>query len=1277
MDLAPLQFSIDSSGAVSATQALDAMVRSSTETTRAVRTLAESSTSTTSALRDLAQQSVLTDQALRQAGTGIDGLISKVQLLSREIGTFQATTRDMQTALGQLRAAGELFGTSAAGLDSFARASRAVGQNSFEMVQSLQRIQQALEGTTQAGQRAREVLRNYGIEVQGLRPEDAGDVLRRFVSARNSYASDSRRNEDDSAVLGRMSIETLASIGGSDYRTEAQRRREAETSVSTPRFLQTEQSISERSSAVARRRSEREDLTGEYRDFSDRWRSVSLDDLRRRRDGGLYVPRSSEFGWTENADGTASFQHSARPWERLFNTFVPGAGEGFVGGYWRGLSSRGSSDGYRLNQREIQQRSDEELEDSLASGRLFGTEGGWLGRTYRWGQRSLDNRFGGYRPNMETVQRFGLQRTANFDYATDTLGFVGALSPAERQQQQWLVQAAQEFGPGVYNPDFGRMRPTDILSQMPEWARDSAQRRLDVLDRNMGLGNDRLRGDSGLMRRASLGGLGRDDLFGLDPDQLGLTTDTTTNQEAAERARKIAQAVLRIRETFTGIDRQREELEKVNRELDADAAARQRTANDQSAAALAFSRRTAGLLTDVNPLNRAQNAGQLAYERALQSDPGNQTGAMLAGQRALTDALISLERVMNEAVRQSQIALGSAVGNFNAYVGNSAIPRFSGGPELGGEGVFRPRSMPGASSLGTNEAMQGIIAAIQAEFPGVRLTSGLRPNAGTSQHTHGNAADFNLEGLDPEQRAALFRFVTSGTGAMAGVGGLGTYDASGRSFHVDARTGQRMAWGPSRGRDSLGSTPQAFQDAVRAWMAGGGARPGAIALPELGVVGDPVSAGGVGIPSLTGWRPATTVAEVYRRQNNRNLEAAAVGQTRNLPNGPGREEAIGNFIDEGAVQAMARLARAFDEGTASHLNNTEALRASTSAERELIQARQGAERQEATIRATAAQARDPSLRAQLNGLADLQVPTALSRTLGTQGDRFDGSLRTQRLNLADAEAENDNWYLTNSERARLRGERSALRAANDAGFAPGSARSNEAVGLAGRTSELNELARQNQLIRDSFLDMGNAATNALSQIIVRGGDARQVLSAMLADLAAVGLRRAGTVAAEGALSWIGRQIFGGGGGAAGSAVTYAGPSVGTISPGSGFLTAGAQGYAFTRAFASGEVVDKPTYFPMADGNRGLAGEAGRPEAILPLQRDANGNLGVAASGSGGGGHTISVVVHNNGGQGTNPDQAKTIAALVAKAIDEGNQKNMLEQMRVGGHLNPLYGGMRG
>jgi phage-related minor tail protein len=53
-----------------------------------------------------------------------------------------------------------------------------------------------------------------------------------------------------------------------------------------------------------------------------------------------------------------------------------------------------------------------------------------------------------------------------------------------------------------------------------------------------------------------------------------------------------------------------------------------------------------------------------------------------------------------------------------------------------------------------------------------------------------------------------------------------------------------------------------------------------------------------------------------------------------------------------------------------------------------------------------------------------------------------------------------------------------------------------------------------------------------------------------------------------------------------------------------------------KPFAAGGVIGTPTYFPLAAGGVGLAGEAG-PEAIMPLARGPDGRLGVAMSGAGG------------------------------------------------------------
>jgi len=70
------------------------------------------------------------------------------------------------------------------------------------------------------------------------------------------------------------------------------------------------------------------------------------------------------------------------------------------------------------------------------------------------------------------------------------------------------------------------------------------------------------------------------------------------------------------------------------------------------------------------------------------------------------------------------------------------------------------------------------------------------------------------------------------------------------------------------------------------------------------------------------------------------------------------------------------------------------------------------------------------------------------------------------------------------------------------------------------------------------------------------------------------------------------------------------------------LTKYAKGGMFTNS-----VVNQPTLFKFAQGT-GLMGEAG-PEAIMPLKRDSNGNLGVRGLGGGG---NVDVVVNNYGNE---------------------------------------------
>ncbi len=86
-----------------------------------------------------------------------------------------------------------------------------------------------------------------------------------------------------------------------------------------------------------------------------------------------------------------------------------------------------------------------------------------------------------------------------------------------------------------------------------------------------------------------------------------------------------------------------------------------------------------------------------------------------------------------------------------------------------------------------------------------------------------------------------------------------------------------------------------------------------------------------------------------------------------------------------------------------------------------------------------------------------------------------------------------------------------------------------------------------------------------------------------------------------------------------------------------------------KKFAQGGIVNGPTLFPMRGGT-GLMGEAG-PEAIMPLRRGANGQLGVSGSA---GGTTVNVTINTQDADSFQRSRTQ-VAATLARAVDRGRR----------------------
>jgi len=218
-------------------------------------------------------------------------------------------------------------------------------------------------------------------------------------------------------------------------------------------------------------------------------------------------------------------------------------------------------------------------------------------------------------------------------------------------------------------------------------------------------------------------------------------------------------------------------------------------------------------------------------------------------------------------------------------------------------------------------------------------------------------------------------------------------------------------------------------------------------------------------------------------------------------------------------------------------------------------------------------------------------------------------------------------------------------------------------------SFVDEAKGAGDLAQDVFKRMASGISDTIKGLVTGSinnfEDLRSAIGNILADLAGMFAEFAVQQAAMSAIKSLG-SASGGGGGFMSFVQTLF----------------NANGNAFNNgkritAFAKGGIVDSPTAFPMSNG-AGVMGEAG-PEAIVPLQRMANGKLGVGAS-VGGNNMTLNyqptfmLEFNSEGGGGQsngmmNPEFIKMMDGEMRKTASDVIQR----ELRPGGML----GGGRG
>lgn len=171
--------------------------------------------------------------------------------------------------------------------------------------------------------------------------------------------------------------------------------------------------------------------------------------------------------------------------------------------------------------------------------------------------------------------------------------------------------------------------------------------------------------------------------------------------------------------------------------------------------------------------------------------------------------------------------------------------------------------------------------------------------------------------------------------------------------------------------------------------------------------------------------------------------------------------------------------------------------------------------------------------------------------------------------------------------------------------------------------ELSDTSLELERIRDIADTIGKSMTDAFKGAALEG----QSLNMVLSDIA----RKLADVTLTAALKPVGSLISS----AVESVFTATNPTLGAL------------------PFAKGGIVNSPRNFSLGGGQMGLMGEAGA-EAILPLQRGANGELGVAATG--GGGMSITFNVSTPNAQSFRQSEAE-ISGMLLRAVKRGQRSN--------------------
>lgn len=223
-DVAALSFAINSSQVVTAAQSLDGLKTSSDGVQDSYDKLTERSQRFIAVARDMGESISQMRRQFQDTSQSLDGLLASLDQARAKLDGTQASFAALSDAAGHVTALGSSFGVTSQALEAFSAQSSMLGLSAGQTTLALQRITEALQNQTLAGQQVRQEIQGLGIDLAGLGANDSAGVLASVVSRLRTTQDGLGKYQTESSILGVTDPNALYTLNNADYVPVSQRR---------------------------------------------------------------------------------------------------------------------------------------------------------------------------------------------------------------------------------------------------------------------------------------------------------------------------------------------------------------------------------------------------------------------------------------------------------------------------------------------------------------------------------------------------------------------------------------------------------------------------------------------------------------------------------------------------------------------------------------------------------------------------------------------------------------------------------------------------------------------------------------------------------------------------------------------------------------------------------------------------------------------------------------------------------------------------------------------